>query len=494
MNNIAPLRGFEQLPAYQVVHAFLGDELIQRLLAYAEANQEAFSPTQVAGRGRRGVNADIRTSSILRDFGPLKEELESRFRSALDAAVRELRMSPINLARLELALVVHGDGAFYRRHIDTMTDLPDANSDRALTGVYYFHDTPKGFSGGALRLFSILPEENGGSSVDIEPDRDMLLLFPSWVPHEVRPVFCSSGDFLKGRFAINCWYRSRRPSSVKVPAAFDINPLTDVVVRQLNDTTQIDISAYSAKRSFFQQTLATHRSSCFEAAMRLLNTETGNFAVSDLTSAEKLDLWEAGLLIGADESTKPFVSEVTDTPYDSFAANGFTRVAGCVTPAALSALLSYYRSAFNNGKLGRSAGDADRFTAHNDAAGRVMQCALLKTVERIVGNPIKGSYTYASLYCGGTDLPVHKDRPQCQYTVSILMDHQPASADGRSPWPIHLYVKSDVYPEEFFLALGDGFLFRGGEIAHGRPRLPENETCWVLLLHYVDADFEGALG
>ena len=91
-----------------------------------------------------------------------------------------------------------------------MTELPDARSDRALTGVFYFHRQPKGFSGGELRLYAIGRAEDDRRYVDLTPGSDTLLLFPSWAPHEVRPVSCPSGAFLDSRFAINCWYRHRR--------------------------------------------------------------------------------------------------------------------------------------------------------------------------------------------------------------------------------------------------------------------------------------------
>lgn len=45
-----------------------------------------------------------------------------------------------------------------------------------MTGVYYFSATPRVFSGGGVRL---VPAERGGAHVDIEPECDMLLLFPS---------------------------------------------------------------------------------------------------------------------------------------------------------------------------------------------------------------------------------------------------------------------------------------------------------------------------
>jgi SM-20-related protein len=81
--------------------------------------------------------------------------------------------------------------------------------------VYYFFSEPKAFNGGALRLYAI-----GGNSqqsfIDIEPERNSLLVFPSWAPHEVMPVHCPSGRFVDSRFAINCWlYRKKSGAEIR---------------------------------------------------------------------------------------------------------------------------------------------------------------------------------------------------------------------------------------------------------------------------------------
>ncbi|MGX1305704.1 SM-20-related protein [Amorphus suaedae] len=208
--SIAPeLNAFARPAPHQVISNFLGVDLVERLLAHAEANQTAFTSTALAD-GR--VDTGIRVSRILREFGPLRSPLESRFLAIMEPTVADLRLSPFDLGRLEMELVAHGDGAFYRRHIDTRTGRTDQATDRALTAVYYFHAEPQKYTGGALRLHSILPVEQGGSFVDVTPEQDMLLLFPSWAPHEVRPVSCPSGAFMDQRFAINCWFRSQRAS------------------------------------------------------------------------------------------------------------------------------------------------------------------------------------------------------------------------------------------------------------------------------------------
>jgi Rps23 Pro-64 3,4-dihydroxylase Tpa1-like proline 4-hydroxylase len=108
--------------------------------------------------------------------------------------------------------VAHSDGALLRRHID-MQRAPGVSSVRVLSGVYYLHREPKVFTGGLLRIYSLLAP---GRFVDIEPVHNTLVTFPAWVPHEVLPVSCPSGDFMDSRFAVNCWLYALRPGAERV--------------------------------------------------------------------------------------------------------------------------------------------------------------------------------------------------------------------------------------------------------------------------------------
>lgn len=197
---------FARPAPHHVIQEFLGEAMVARLLDFALEHEADFTSTRV-GRATGRQDLSIRSSLQTRNLGDLRNPIEAKLRDALPGALQAMRLSSFDLGSIEIQLVAHGDGAFYRTHIDTQTGTPDGPT-RVLTGVYYFHGLPKSFSGGALRLHSILPEEQGGTHLDIEPDRDTLLLFPSWAPHQVRPVSCAGG-FAQSRFAINCWFRQR---------------------------------------------------------------------------------------------------------------------------------------------------------------------------------------------------------------------------------------------------------------------------------------------
>lgn len=200
----APARGL--MPPHLVLRNFLEADTVDRLLEFTLAHEREFQPTEV-GRLKRGVSdPTIRVSVAIRKLGKFRPILRGKILASVPDWIATLRATPVAAPQLELQLVAHHDGAFYRRHIDTQTAF-DRYGIRVLSAVYYFHAEPQAFGGGALRLHAI----GGDRYADIEPAHNTLLVFPSWAPHEVMPVSVPSKRFIDSRFAINCWvYRAAK--------------------------------------------------------------------------------------------------------------------------------------------------------------------------------------------------------------------------------------------------------------------------------------------
>jgi SM-20-related protein len=194
------------MPPYLILPDFLDEETVTGLLNYAVSHQSDFSPTQVGTIGR--VNPSFRISVSLGTLGRFKQVFEAKVLGMLPALVTQLRVSPVDEPKLVTELVAHGDGAFYKRHIDTANDH-DTKRIRVLSCVYYFNVEPKAFTGGALRLHAIRGKESE-NFVDIEPVRNSLAVFLAWAPHEVLPISCPSKRFIDSRFAINCWILGKK--------------------------------------------------------------------------------------------------------------------------------------------------------------------------------------------------------------------------------------------------------------------------------------------
>ncbi len=189
---------------HRILLAAFEDAFASRLLSHAIDNEQRFEASRV-GAVEGVVNPAFRSSRILRDLGTLENDIRMRLLDLAPALMKQLGTTPFAVAKAELEMVAHGDGAFYRPHIDTALDDPDDDTVRLVSAVYYFHVEPRRYSGGALRLHPIGSHGASGQCVDIEPQHNALVSFPSWALHEVLPVRCPSRSFADSRFAINCW-------------------------------------------------------------------------------------------------------------------------------------------------------------------------------------------------------------------------------------------------------------------------------------------------
>lgn len=204
------------LPPYARIFGFLPESELQRLFDWALCIGDRFRPATVS-KARPRVDAERRIALTTAKLGPLEPMLRERLLGALPQVMAATgTVGPIPTS-LELELAAHGDGAFYRPHMDIAVGAnrqptgAKRGEDRVLSAVYYFHGEPQGFSGGQLRLFRFgaippVQEPQLANHVDLEPMRNSLVAFPSWVPHEVRQVSVPTGNFRDYRFALNCWY------------------------------------------------------------------------------------------------------------------------------------------------------------------------------------------------------------------------------------------------------------------------------------------------
>lgn len=191
------------MPPHVVQRGFLDLDTAASLLEFTIAHEPDFAPTRTGYGKNSGTRPDLRISTGTRELGPFKPILKDGLRALLPGFVEKLQVTPIDNPKIELELVAHNDGAFFKRHIDTQT-ASNMDHIRVLSAVYYFHGAPKGFTGGALRLYAI-GDPKCDTFVDIDPEHNTLLVFPAWAPHEVMPIGCPSKRFADSRFAVNCW-------------------------------------------------------------------------------------------------------------------------------------------------------------------------------------------------------------------------------------------------------------------------------------------------
>jgi len=188
------------------IRDLLGTASVAALIDYVAEHEDAFAPGLLRrrGSGERRVDRAVLDSRALRGIGPFQRRFESAMRAIAPLAVARLGLVEPAIEPREFEFASYGDGGHFDVHVDTADRVKHV---RILSCVYYFHVTPPRFSGGALRLHGF-PDPFGRSSrprVDIMPENDMLVMFPSWMEHEVRPVQVASGAWIDRRFSINCW-------------------------------------------------------------------------------------------------------------------------------------------------------------------------------------------------------------------------------------------------------------------------------------------------
>lgn len=202
------------IPRYLVIDDFLSPEMAGELLAHAIGSEADFRPTEIMRPTEGYVNPDFRQSLICDSgLGPLKQPFRAALQSRSDEFLAAVGIPRFDIAKIEVQLIAHGDNHFYNAHIDTHRGPGHVieRDYRVLTCVYYFHRHPKGFSGGELALHAL------GDSDEIalvEPVDNRLVVFPSFVRHEVRRTQCPSRAFGDSRFAINCWLRKAKANPV----------------------------------------------------------------------------------------------------------------------------------------------------------------------------------------------------------------------------------------------------------------------------------------
>jgi len=99
---------------------------------------------------------------------------------------------------------------------------------------------------------------------------------------------------------------------------------------------------------------------------------------------------------------------------------------------------------------------------------------LLDKVSQLTEKQLKPTYTYCRVYLKGAVLTPHKDRPSCEYSVTLNLSQT-------HPWTIYMGNKGIIQKP------GDGVIYRGCDIEHSRKEF-EGEEYVQVFLHYVDAN------
>ena len=197
------------LAKYLVVDGFLAPALLADILGRTLAHRQSFQPTRVRVDEQGVIDPQIRRSlRCTAGLGPFKTPFVAAVHARFAEFCAAAGVPEFAIADTEIELAAHGDGGFYKVHLDTYTqaDRADAVTDRMLSLVFYFNVEPQAYSGGELLLHRF----GRGEPARVVPCNNRLVVFSSIAPHEVLPVSCPSGEFADYRFAVNCWLHRAR--------------------------------------------------------------------------------------------------------------------------------------------------------------------------------------------------------------------------------------------------------------------------------------------
>lgn len=198
-----------QRPRHIVIDDFLGPREHQEMLALALASEQEFEAGTEESR-----NPEYRQNLVIMGFGDTVHSrlIQSRLLMWYPLLAKSFGIPIFPLDMIESQFTAAGDGQFYKVHADDGPATP-----RVLSCIYYLHREPRGFGGGALRLYDAIEIDGermaAKTFTTIVPRNNRMVVFPSEEFHEAMPVRCPSGDFADYRFAVTNWiHRSDKPN------------------------------------------------------------------------------------------------------------------------------------------------------------------------------------------------------------------------------------------------------------------------------------------
>lgn len=190
---------------YLQIDNFLSPETHARLVAYAIDHESEFLPAN--------VDADVtgyRHSLVLHDFPEFSQLMRKSVQERIESLLAFFQLPPFPIQDIECQLTAHNDGHFYKTHNDNGSA---GTANRMISYVYYFHQQPKGYTGGELRLYDTRVQNNiyvaAENHHDVIPRDNSIVFFLPRYLHEVLPVSCPDRQFANSRFTINGWVRQK---------------------------------------------------------------------------------------------------------------------------------------------------------------------------------------------------------------------------------------------------------------------------------------------
>ena len=144
---------------------------------------------------------------------------------------------------------------------------------------------------------------------------------------------------------------------------------------------------------------------------------------------------------------------------------------------ALDLGLNFFKFCKYSDKKGKSDGQVSKATSvFSPSVGVEFLNKKCDELSNIVGCKLSPTYSYARVYENGSFLPIHKDKPACEISVTLHLN-------GDTSWPIHI-VNPQGLPLDVNLQPGDIMIYLGCFAHHWRVKYTGKNYA-QLFLHYV---------
>lgn len=173
---------------------------------------------------------------------------------------------------------------------------------------------------------------------------------------------------------------------------------------------------------------------------------------------------------------------------NDFTKNGYAWTSSFLAPESCELI---YRYALAQVRFGKWTND-DKVFLGDDRGRSCYGDPMMETVlehcqplvEKIVGQPLWATYSFARLYCRGMALKRHRDRPECQYSASVSIGRDYSNLVEDEPdYEWSLYADGNATSS----AIGSATIYQGCEVEHWREPLRGNQHL-QLFIHYIDQD------
>lgn len=165
---------------------------------------------------------------------------------------------------------------------------------------------------------------------------------------------------------------------------------------------------------------------------------------------------------------------------NDFATSGYATVAQLLPRASARLITQYALLNRNLPDYYAPERDYNSWGRYADAMGESLLVGSQAAVEAATRLSLYPAYSYLRIYCTGSELPPHTDRPSCEISVTLTLGGEAAAV-----WPI--WVRGDRGARAVELPPGDALIYRGATLTHWRERF--GGGFWVqVFLHYVRRD------